>query len=182
MCIRDRREGGEAWLKALARLAVWLAREDVKRELGGEHEEFVARPEGGVVKILVNGKEVAKVEAEVNEGGVVFHVYGSLIDERGQRSAGLAVELVKEAAGGEVAEERRPEPYQLRALLATDGSYDADEGVVYADTTSVVQAAMYGLMGMNVSYAGYGNLTQDGPKPVLVAWLNKEEGAPRLSR
>ncbi|MEM0484879.1 MAG: PaRep2b protein [Pyrobaculum sp.] len=155
-------EGGR--LGALvSRLAHWLA------ELG--IGKATARRVGDNVEISADGKTIAEVGAKAvrrEEGGeesVVFRVKGELAGEVGKKAAEMAERM--EPGGAE--------RYQVYALLATDGGYKA-EGEVYANTTSVLQAALYRRLGMEVSYAGEGNLTKDGFKPVLTAKLSKERG------
>ena len=151
--------------KLYERIAGWMAERGVK-----EFKVRVERDERkrNVVKVLVDGEEVAVVRVRT-EGGAVFHVYGKLANELGRKAV----------AQLENVEKRRAEPYQSRALLATDGGYKAKKGIVYASTTSILQAALYKYLGMRVYYAGYASLTRDGLKPVFEAQLPRDEGGER---
>ena len=139
------------------RVARWLAERGI--------EKFEIRPEGDVVKVIVNGEEVAEVKIENIKNNIVFRARGLLVDEIGQRSKELIMKIEKGKA----------EPYQIRALLATDGGYKAKKGIVHATTTSVVQAALYRRFGMKVYYAGYANLTKRGLKPKFIAKLSSKK-------
>ena len=164
------------------RIARWLSERGI--------EEFVVKPEGDAVKVYVNGEEagVVRVKVAKEKGKTDLRVYGSIADEVNRKALELANELAKrlieitndkieeDKEVGKLIEERRAEPYQIRALLATDGGYDSEQEIIYAATTSVVQAAWYRWLGMKISRRNYACLTKRGLKPVLNAWLPKEEG------
>lgn len=142
------------------RIARWMAERGV--------EGFELRREGDVVKVFVDGKEIAEVEIKTIENSVVFRIYGSLADKRGQWAEELANKM----------EMGKAEPYQMRALLATDGWYYANAKIVEAMTTSVIQAVMYRRLGMEVVRKKYADLIKKSKnlKPVLKAYLTKEKG------
>ncbi|AAL63568.1 paREP2b [Pyrobaculum aerophilum str. IM2] len=148
----------------IARLAHWLAERGV--------DKAVIRCEGNTVKIMVNGEIVAEVETRAikeEEERIVYRVRGKWAEEEGEKAKELAAEM----------EPGRAEDYELRALLVTDGGYEV-EGDVYAATTSVAQAALYKRFGMKVSYAGVGNLAEEGFKPLLEARLYEKRGGKKV--
>ena len=156
----------DVWERILTRAAVWLAGRGVERA------EF--RRKGDLVEIIVNGEAVAVVEIEESEVmGIVYRAKGKWVKEE----ALLQLETAKKLAE---AIEALPEEYALLALLATDGGYIAENHVVLAATTSVAQAALYIKLGFEVSYAGYGNLTEEGLKPVFEAWRIDERIVKRV--
>ncbi len=145
----------------ISRLAHQLAERSVNKAVMGR--------EGSVVKVIVNGETVVEAETKAvkeERGSIVYRVRGKWADEEGQK----AKELVAKIEPG------RAEDYELRALLATDGSYEAEKGEVQASTTSVLQTALYRRFGMEVLYTRVGNLTEDGFKPFLTAKLYRERG------
>ena len=161
------REGRRMWIEFLERLAYRLADRSVE-----EFEVRVEREaEGVAVKVLVGGK-AAEVKIEKTKGGTVFRLRGEWPKELG-REAIAPLENV---------ERGKAEPYQMRALMATDGHYNAEEGRVHATTTSVLQAALYKRFGLKVRHTNYADLTEDDLKPVLTAWLPKGEGGRKWIR
>ncbi|AFA38660.1 PaRep2b protein [Pyrobaculum oguniense TE7] len=160
------REAVDMWEGLLTRAAVWLAGRGVDKA------EF--RRKGSQVEIIVNGEAVAVVEIEESEVmGIVYRAKGKWVKEEAMRQLKLARELAE-------AIKTKPEEYALLALLATDGSYVAENHVVLAGTTSVAQAALYIKLGFKVKYAGYGNLTEEGLKPVFEAWRIDEKIVKRV--
>ncbi|MCX8138017.1 MAG: hypothetical protein N3D83_13470, partial [Pyrobaculum aerophilum] len=154
---RERVKGEEERLGAvISRLAYWLAERGVYNA--------VVRREGDVVKVVVNGETVAEVRIRTikEEEKIVFEAWGKWVEEEGKKAAELAAKI----------EPSKAEKDQIYALLATDGSYEA-EGEVKTGTTSVLQAALYRVFGMEVTHTGEGSLTEDGLKPVLEARLYK---------
>ena len=150
-------EGWGTWDELLTRLARALAERGV--------EEFKARPEGGVVKVSVGGKDAAEVEVRTG-ASAVFIVRGELAEEVRREALDFAKSV----------EKGRAKPYQARALMATDGWYYADEEKARADTTSALQAAFYRRLGMELTSANYAVLAEDDLKPMLLAYLPKGEG------
>ncbi|MEM0484029.1 MAG: PaRep2b protein, partial [Pyrobaculum sp.] len=163
---RERAEGEEERLGAvISRLAYWLAERGV--------DKAVVRREGDTVRVVVNGETVAEVKAkavkEEERESVIFDAWGKWVEEEDKKAAELVAKM----------EPRTAEDYELRALLATDGGYKA-EGEVNAGTTSVLQAALYRVFGMEVSHTGVGSLTEDGLKPQLAAKLYREGGGEKV--
>ncbi|MEM1636383.1 PaRep2b protein [Pyrobaculum sp.] len=183
-------EGGVERLEDLvARIAYELSKSEVgnvvlKREEGaadltkwmpeapiGQGEKRTVE----VIKIFADGEEVATVAAErIAEEEGTYIALGRLVDGVGQR-AQSRVERVERGDPGRFVED---DP-RLLALLATDGGYTAD-GILYASTTSILQAAIYRRWGLNVKYAGYGDLTKEGLKPAMKGWLLPEEGGKKV--
>ncbi|AFA40186.1 PaRep2b protein [Pyrobaculum oguniense TE7] len=173
------------WLKLLARIAYWLSGRGMGNVVLRRGEEAVDltrwMPEAPigqgenqtveVIKIFANGEEVATVAAERIKGEEgTYRAWGRLVDEGGEQ-AHSRVERVERGDPGRFVED---DP-RLLALLATDGGYTAD-GMLYAGTTSTLQAAVYRRWGLNVKYTGYGSLTKEGLKPAMKGWLLPEEG------
>ena len=151
----------KGWREIVARTAEWLHKMGIER--------FALRRNGDVVEIVV-GKAVAVVETKaIREGGVAFEAVG----EWARAYAEDAVKRLGKVEKGEA------EPYQVRALLATDGSYDATSNAVYAGTTSLVQAARLKRLGFEAYPSERVSLTMDGPKPELYAALSGD-GARRV--
>ena len=147
------------------RVARWMAKWGV--------DMFEVRPEGDFVKVFVDGKVVAKVEKKRFKRGkgisTVYYV-SDLIDEKG----GSFEKLIRNV------KPRKAEPFEILALLATDGTYNAKTKMINAATTSVLQAMLYRSFGMEVRYAKRGTLTRKGLKPIFFAWLSKEEGGGKI--
>ena len=68
----------------------------------------------------------------------------------------------------------------IYALLATDGSYSSEKRRLIAETTSVVQAAIYRRNSMIVLPTSTANLTKISPKPRLVGILNTSNGGEEI--
>ncbi|AFA40822.1 PaRep2b protein [Pyrobaculum oguniense TE7] len=183
-------EGGVERLEDLiARIAYELSKSEVGNIVLRRGEEAVDltkwMPEAAgvqkgnqtveVIKIFADGEEVAAVAADrIAEEKDTYRAWGRLVDEVGQQ-AQSRVERVERGDPGRFVED---DP-RLLALLATDGGYTAN-GVLYAKTTSILQAAVYRRWGLNVKYAGYGDLTKEGLKPAMKGWLLPEEGGKKV--
>ncbi|WP_333639005.1 PaRep2b protein [Pyrobaculum aerophilum] len=164
---RAGRGAADVWENLLMRAAVWLAGRGVDKA------EF--RRKGNQVEIIVGGEAVAVVEIKRGEGGGTTYVArGRWVKEEAMQLLDAARELAK-------AIEASPGDYAFLALLATDGSYDAKRRMVQATTTSVAQAALYIKLGLEVKYAGYGLLTEEGLKPMFIARRADEKAVERLA-
>ena len=141
------------------RIARWLSERGI--------EKFEMEHKGDVVKVIVNGEEVAEVKMRIVENRVIYKTEGKWVDEDAER----ILELINKVKKGEA------KPYQIRALLVTDGGYKAKKKEIYAGTTSVIQAILYKQFGMEIYYGGQSDLTKNGLKPILMAHLGGEEGA-----
>ncbi len=164
---REKAKGEEGRLGAvISRLAYWLAERGV--------DKAVVRREGDKVEVVVDDETVAEVriraiKMEDERESVIFNAWGKWVEEEGKKAAELAAKI----------EPSKAKKHQIYALLATDGSYEA-EGEVNASTTSVLQAALYRRFGMEVSRTEGGNLTEDGLKPQLAAKFYKESGGEKV--